>query len=152
MDATLHFCRMGPRLYSLIPLGKKQCAGNAEAHAASVGEKSVSGRGKAIERNNENGGGNYNADDCVERCGMMVFKQEAYGFGEKENREQGAKTCGQQHTQVKSSDAVHKGRVQTKGHKQCGKAHARRNYTERKAKAAEKVPEEAGRNFDSQGV
>ena len=45
-------------------------------------------------------------------------------------------------TGIQPADAVHKGRIHTKGHEQCGKAHAGHDDTERQAESAEEIPEE----------
>ena len=73
---------------------------------------------------------------------VEVVKQRVDRFGKTDHCDNSSDTRRNKDAHVKMSDPVHKWRIKSQRHEQCGKAHARRDHTERQTETAEQVPEE----------
>ena len=80
--------------------------------------------GKALKRNDHQGGGDYNPQNGVEGQGIMMLKERVDQFCQTDYRNQSADAAGNQNSEIQMSDAVHKGGIQSQRHKECRKAHA----------------------------
>ena len=98
-------------------------------------------------RDDHDGGCHHDTDDAVESERVKMIKQCVDGFRQADHRHQRADSARDQDAEIKMSDAVHKGGVESQRHQQGGKAHARSDDAQRQAESAEQVPEKVGGNL-----